>query len=438
MIDGKLAAPSAPTNYRPYIFFGYMTALIVFVGFGGWASHAPLDSAAVAQGMVVLESNRRTVQHLEGGIIDEIFIKETDYVKEGDLLMRLRPIQAEATQETQLNALDSALVLEARLLAERDGKDVIVFPAQLKSRADRPLTRKFMNDQLRQFADRRASLNNQISIIQNRISQLDSQGQGLRSTLEAATKSLASLQAEWARIEPVVDKGFISVNRSSEHQRRMAEADGRVGQIQADLSKNSEAIDENRLQIIQMERKFQEDVAQALREVRLQVSEITAKLQIAQDIFSRIEIRAPTSGMVQNLRFHTLGGVLRPGEPICEVIPSNDTLNIQARVSPTDATYVRKGQEAEVRFPGYRDRHAPTILGKVRERSQDTVRDEASKEPYFLAVIEVKESTLPAGLRGTLTAGMPADVMIITGERTALDYLLRPLVDAIRPAGREQ
>jgi HlyD family type I secretion membrane fusion protein len=433
-----IQAPRASSDHGRYVILGGLTAFSVFFGLGTWAAIARLDSAVMAPGIITVETNRKTVQHLEGGIVDEIMVRDTQIVAAGDLLLRLRPVQADASQETQTNALDAALTLEARLIAEQNGAPKVVYPAETLERANRPVTKRTIEGQDRQFAERRASIENQVNILRNRIVQARKQLQGLNASLVGSKASMVSLQAEYKRIKPLADRGQFPVNRAADLQRRVDEGIARVGQIEADVAKTQESIGETELQIIQTEQKFKEDVAQALRDVRVQIGDVTEKIRVTHDVLSRVEVRAPAAGMVQNMRVHTVGGVVRGGEPILDLIPSTDTLNIQARVAPLDGNYIWKGQAAEVKFPGFKDRSIPLIMGKVRERSADTLPGEANKEPYYLAIVEVLESELPKALRGRLGAGMPVELMIATGERTALEYFVGPLLDALRPAGREK
>jgi HlyD family type I secretion membrane fusion protein len=431
-------APRISSNHLPPAIFGLATIGAVFLGLGTWAAFARLDSAVIAPGIITVETNRKTVQHLEGGIVDEIFVRDTQIVAAGDVLLRLRPVQAEASQETQANALDAALALEARLTSEQEARSSIAFPAELAARASRPMTRRVMDDQLRQFDERRQSLANQIGILRNRIEQMQSQVAGHGANLASTEQSLASLRAEYQRIQPLAAAGRFPVNRAAEMDRRIAETNGRLGQLVADIARTRQTIAETELQIVQTETKFKEEIAQSIREVRMQVAEVREKLRVTKDILARIDVRAPADGMIQNLKVHTIGGVVRAGEPILEIAPASDLFNIQVKVAPLDINHVTKGQDAEVRFPGFKDRTIPLIVGKVRERYLDSTRDEQTREPYFLAIVEVREAALPAQLRGKLTAGMPAEVMIATGERTALDYFVGPLLNQIRSAGREK
>jgi HlyD family type I secretion membrane fusion protein len=454
------SVPRASSNPYPYIVLGCVTTFFVFGGLGTWATLARLDSAIVAQGAVSAESNRKTIQHFEGGIVEEILVSESQFVNVGDVLVRLRPVQAEASQETQRNALDAALALEARLTAEQNGASVITFPESLTQLATEPTallsisgrdsatlpvaltqrlsSRQLIDDQIYQFEERRASIITQTDIWHSRIVQAQRQIAGLEAMHAATQSQLSSLSAEYAKLNKLAEVKYFPLNRLMELQRRVVEQQGRLGQIEADIARNSEIIGESKLQIIQIQQKFKEDVAQNLREVRLQVSEYREKLRVAADVYSRVEVRAPRSGMVQALRVHTTGAVLRPGDIIMELVPLDDILVVHARVSPLDINYVRAGLEAEVRFPGVKDRATPIVLGKVRSVSADITRDDQSKEPYYLSIIEVKQSDLPFAMQGKLTAGMPTEVLIAIGERTVAQYLISPLYDAVRKSMREK
>jgi HlyD family type I secretion membrane fusion protein len=447
------SVPRASSNPYPYIVLGCVTTFFVFGGLGTWATLARLDSAILAPGEVSAESNRKTIQHLEGGIIEEILVSESQFVNAGDLLVRLRPVQAEASQETQRNALDAALALEARLTAEQNGASVITFPESLTQRASDPGAlhsisrgpstqrlnlRQLIDDQIHQFEERRVSIITQTDIWGSRIAQAQRQIAGLEAMRVATQSQLRSLSAEYAKVAKLAEESYFPLNRLMELQRRVAEQQGRLGQIESDIARNIELISESKLQIIQIQQKFKEDVAQNLREARLQVSEYREKLRVAADIYSRVEVRAPRSGMVQGLRVHTTGAVLRPGEIIMELVPLDDTLVVHARVSPFDINYVRAGLEAEVRFPGVKDRATPIVLGKVRSVSADITKDDQSKEPYYLSIIEVKQSDLPFAMKGKLTAGMPTEVLIAIGERTVAQYLISPFYDAVRKSMREK
>lgn len=431
-------APPPPTNDRAFLIAGYATVGILFGGLGTWAAVANVSSAAVAPGLVSVETNRKAVQHYEGGIVDDILVRENQRVSQGDVLVRLRPTQATANAEIFVRQLDATLALEARLAAERDQLPSIIFPKRLLDRRGAEGVQRIMDDQVTQFKERRGSVDSQIQILQARIDQTSKEIQGLEAQELAVRRQLDSLQEEVDRVRPVAEKGFFPFNRLMAMERDISNMTGRQGQLKADISKAHEVISETRLQIIQIRQKFSEDVLQRLQETRVQISDLEEKSRVAQDVLQRIDVRASQAGVVQNIKVHTQGGVIRAGDTIMEIVPIGDTLNIQARVSPLDINYVVPGLEAEVKFPSFRSRNLPLMFGSVKTVGADALFDEASKQSYYLAIIEVRQDTIPEFYRERMTAGMPADVMINLGDRTVLDYLTSPLVDGIAKSFREK
>jgi HlyD family type I secretion membrane fusion protein len=431
-------APPPPTNDRAFLIAGYATVGILFGGLGTWAAVANVSSAAVAPGLVSVETNRKAVQHYEGGIVDDILVRENQRVSQGDVLVRLRPTQATANAEIFVRQLDATLALEARLAAERDQLPSIIFPQRLLDRRGAEGVQRIMDDQVTQFKERRGSVDSQIQILQARIDQTSKEIQGLEAQEVAVRRQLDSLQEEVDRVRPVAEKGFFPFNRLMAMERDISNMTGRQGQLKADISKAHEVISETRLQIIQIRQKFSEDVLQRLQETRAQIGDLEEKSRVAQDVLQRIDVRASQAGVVQNIKVHTQGGVIRAGDTIMEIVPIGDTLNIQARVSPLDINYVVPGLEAEVKFPSFRSRNLPLMFGSVKTVGADALFDEASKQSYYLAIIEVRQDTIPEFYRERMTAGMPADVMINLGDRTVLDYLTSPLVDGLAKSFREK
>ena len=431
-------APPPPTNDRAFLIAGYATVAILFGGLGTWAAVANVSSAAIAPGLVSVETNRKAVQHYEGGIVDDILVRENQRVSQGDVLVRLRPTQATANAEIFVKQLDAMQALEARLAAERDQLPSIVFPLRLLDRRGAEGVQRIMDDQVTQFKERRGSVDSQIQILQARIDQTSKEIQGLEAQELAVRRQLDSLQEEVDRVRPVAEKGFFPFNRLMAMERDISNMTGRQGQLKADISKAHEVISETRLQIIQIRQKFSEDVLQRLQETRAQISDLEEKSRVAQDVLQRIDVRASQAGVVQNIKVHTQGGVIRAGETIMEIVPVGDTLNIQARVSPLDINYVVPGLEAEVKFPSFRSRNLPLMFGSVKTVGADALFDEASKQSYYLAIVEVRQDTIPEFYRERMTPGMPADVMINLGDRTVLDYLTSPLVDGIAKSFREK
>jgi HlyD family secretion protein len=425
-------------DYRRYACLGYGAIAVVFGGFGVWAAMAPLDSAAIAQARVAVETDRKPVQHLEGGIVQEILVKEAQHVEEGQVLFRLQPTQALANADLQRKQLDTALAIEARLVAEQDGASRITFPEAVVQRQALPETANAIADQKRQFAERARSLRNQIAILNARIEQSTREIEGRDSKKAALASQLASYATELERVSSLAAKGLYPQNRLLSLERERTRVAGELGTTDSEIARLREAIEEARHQIRQTQQHQLEEVAQQLAEVRGRISDVREKLTIAQDVLTRMEVRAPRRGIVQALKVHAVGAVVRPGDMLAEVVPEGDVLILAARVSPLDIQSVSGGLRAEVRFPAFSSLHPPTIFGQIESISAASVVDETTKEPYYLARVIIDLGTIAPQLSKRLVPGMPADVLISTGERTMLQYLLGPLRDALAKTMRER
>lgn len=420
-----------------YALLGYLLIFLVFGVVGAWTAVARLDSAVISSGTVAVQSNRKTIQHFEGGIVRELLVRENQVVNAGDLLVRLDPIQAVGQAEVLHAQLDAALALEGRLQAESIKAEEIEFAPELLERINKGAARKMIEDQKQQFSERRASIDGQVDILSSRIEQLDRTIVGLKAVQRSTERKMESFTKELAKVNDLAQRGYYAVNRIMAMERELFSLEGQLGQTIADIARNENAIGEAKLQIILTRQKFREEVVDGLREVRGQIAEIKERLRMAQDIVNRLEIRAPLTGVVQNVQVHTIGGVVRPGEPMLELVPINETLHVEARINPVDINHVGIGKQAEVRFPGFKSRTMPVILGHVRSVSADRKIDDKTQEPYYMAIVEVQETDIPSEYRGKLSAGMPTDVIIAVGERTVADYLISPITTVASKSMRE-
>ena len=415
---------------------GYAVITLAFGVLGGWSALASLDSAITAQGVVSAETNRKTVQHLEGGIVREIHVREGQHVEAGQLLFRLDLTQSKAGYELQRHQLDSAIAQEARLTAERDGSEEIAFPAELLDRKNDPNVERAISDQVAQFRERDGSLKGQVQILEAKVEQYNSEIEGLRQERNGTTGQLKFVDEELVDVHYLFDRQLTQKSRLMSLEREKSRLEGVIGRSNADEAKALNGISEARLQIRQLRQKFQEDVATAMQETRQKINDLREKTRVAQDVLSRDDIVSPSSGVVQNLRVFTTGGVVKPGEPLLDVVPEHDALIVQAHVQTQDTENLRPGMEAEIRFSSFHTRILPIIMGRVESISRDRLTDEQTKQPYFLA--QVVAVDIPGAIKERLSAGMPADVIFPTGERTVLDYLVRPLKDRMRSVMREK
>jgi len=423
-------------DYRKFAITGYGVIFITFGVVGGWAATAPLDSAVVASGVVAAESNRKTIQHLEGGIVSAVKIREGELVHAGQVLFQLDRTQPAATRDITSNQLTSALAAEARLVAERDSADKVDYLSELADMSNELIQRN-VTDQNRQFADRRASIRGQINLLRSRMEQLGSEIVGLERERGAKEQQVKILNDEIVGLRQLFEKGLTPKARLLALERERSALEGQIGRSIADKAKSETAIGETELQIKQIQQKFYEEVSREIVETRSKIVDLRERFRVAQDVLHRLDVLAPSTGTLQGLRVFSAGAVIRAGEPLADIVPSEDDLIIQAHFTPFDADNVRPGAKAEVRFPSFHYRTLPMIPGEIRSVSRDRLLDEVSKQPYFLALIRVDPKDLPPELQGRLKPGLPAEVVVPTGERTVAQYLIEPLSNILRKTMRE-
>ena len=425
-------------SFRGVAIAGFTIIISTFGVIGGWAATAPLDSAVVAGGLVVSASNRKTVQHFEGGMISEIRIQEGTNVKQGQTLFVLDSTQARAGVEIILNQMHQNLAREARLLAELTGAQTIAVPEELANKKLDPSVTQVLADQQRQFDERRGSLEGQIAILRSRREQLRTEIDGVDRDYKSMLQQTAFLEDELIGLRTLFEKGLQPKSRLLALEREKARLDGSIGRSVAERAKAEAGIGEAELQINQLKQRQQEDVGKELVDVREKINDLRQRLPVARDVFRRLEVQAPTDGTIQNLRVFTAGAVIRAGEPLVDIVPANDDLLVQAHVSPLDVNHVTEGSHSEVRFPSFKSRTLPTIFGKVTSVSRDRLMDESNKQPYFLALIQVDTQHIPEEFRSKLTPGLNAEIIMPTGERTMLAYLVDPLRETLRKTFREK
>ena len=428
----------ASDDPRGFALVGYGIIIFCFVVLGGWAAVTPLGSAVIASGVVNTEGNKKTVQHLEGGIIKEILIREGQHVDTGEVILKLDDTSPKANLEIFRNQLYASVARNARLEAELSNSPDIEFPYELTKASADPVAAKAIEDQESQFKERRSSIDGQISILRSRADQLRQEIEGLDVQRAANTEQSKFITDELVDVRGLYEKSLVSKTRWLTLERERARLGGEIGRSMSERAKAEKSIGETELQIQQTKQKFQEDVSRDLVETREKLRELRSKYVVAQDAFRRLDIFAPVTGRIQNLKIFTIGAVVRQGEPLLEIAPDQDRLVVQAHVSTLDIEGVHSGNPAEVRFPAFHDRTLPMIAGKVISLSQDRLMDEATKQPYYLALIDVPEENIPARYRGKVAPGMNVEVIMPLKERTALDYFLEPLRNRMRTAFRER
>jgi len=416
---------------------GVALAVAGFGGFGAWAALAPLSSAAVAPGVIVADSHRKTVQHLEGGIVAEILVRDGDRVTAGQPLMRLDDLETRSTVALLEGQLWSLLAQEARLSAERDGLPAIVLPARLAAKLGDPAVAEIAAGQERIFASRRASLDGRAEVTRQRIAQLEAQIAGLEAQRTAGQRQLSLIREESAAVAEMVAKGLERKPRLLALMRQTADLEGLQGDLANRIAQAREGIAQAELEILGLRADRQSEVAAELREVQTRRAEAEEKLAAAQVRQGRRDVTAPEAGTVLNLRAFAPGAVVAPGAALLDLVPQDDRLVVEARVSPTDIDVVHAGLPAKVVLSAFKSRTTPQLDGTVLRVSADALTDERTGQTYYSARVAVDAAQLGALKEVRLQPGMPAETLIVTGERTLLTYLMQPVEDSFRKAFRE-
>ena len=439
MLNLPAAASTAPDRprYGRAILFGGVVVVLFFGVFMIWASLAPLDSAAVAGGTVIVDSKRKTVQHLEGGIVGEILVRDGDRVEAGQVLLRLDDTQPRASLDLLKGRQTAALALSARLVAERDDRAEIEFSDQLMDDLDKFETLEAIAGQTNLFNARREGLTGQVDILDQRIAQTRNEIVGLEGEVAAGARQLDLIGQEIADVQTLVDQGLARRPRLLELERQAADIEGRRSSNIAGIARARNQIGEAKLRIRELRKQRINEVLEQLREVQTELYDIAERMSAAEDVLARMTIRAPLAGRIVGLAVHTVGGVIASGAPLMDIVPKDDRLIVEARVSPMDIDIVKPELPAQVRFTSFSQRSFAPLDGIVTRVSADVITDPSTGELYYLAQIEVSEDIGDALGGAALYPGMPAEVMIVTGERTALDYFFKPLESSINRAFRE-
>lgn len=426
-----------PTSCRRTLVVGWAVIGILFGGFGTWAGLAPLSSAAIAPGTVVVDSNRKSVQHLEGGVIREILVRDGDLVEAGQVLLRLDGANVRAALDSLRPMLATNQAYKARLLAEREGLDQIVFADDLVADAEADAaTAQILAGQRRMFETRHNALVGERSLNTNRLAQSRQKLDGLVRQLEVKKREMALMRDELADYAILLSKGYATKSRFASAERTVQRLESEYADLQSKVEESKVLVERYELEDDQLNKNFIEQVENELYKVELEAYQLLERSRAIQDQHARLDVRAPVSGVVVNMVAHTVGGVISPGSPILDIVPKNDELMIEAQVRPSDVDGVKTGLVADLRFPGFNSTEIPRLTGTVTRVSADRLTA-TSGTPYFLVRVQVSDSEL-ARLDGlSLIPGMPAEVLIKKSERTLFQYLLSPIIHAAWTAFRE-
>jgi HlyD family type I secretion membrane fusion protein len=417
---------------------GWTIIVLFFGGLGGWAATAPLNGAVVAAGVVKVEGNRKSVQHVDGGSIKELRVKEGDHVAVGDVLIVLDDTQAKAEFEILSEQAVVLRATEARLLAELGNDPAPVMPPELVVRGDDSYARNIWAGQVKQFDSRRTALEGQRKMVAEKIHQLESQIEGAEAQGKAYSEQIVSVRAEADSIMPLVEKMLLPRPRLLQLQRTESSLTGQIADTVANIAKYRQAIAEQDLQIAQFGNDRMAEITKDLRDVHARLVEVLPKRNSAEAVLGRLEIRSPYAGRVVGLSVFSIGGVIQRGEKILDIVPDDDTLTVEVQISAEEINDVHPGMRAALHLTAYRQRLVPTVHGEVVTVSADRLTDAKTNNSYFVATVrpDMAEVAQLPGIR--IYPGMPATVTVPTESRTAFDYAIGPLLMSFNQAFRQK
>jgi HlyD family type I secretion membrane fusion protein len=416
--------------------FALALGILFAGGFIGWSALTPLQSAAIAPGTVVVDTNRKAVQHLEGGVVARLLVQEGDKVAAGQLVVLLEQTQARSIADRLRGQLLASLALQARLKAERDLQASIIFPPELAADTDDAATADMIRAERRIFDARREQLEGQIRILRQRTGQVEEELRGVADEIRAEDLQLRLIREEMADVQALVAKGLERKPRLLALQRQAASIEGQRAQNVAHIARGQQSIGENEMRVLDLKAQFLSDAVQKLRDEETRIFDLREKARAAEDVLQRTEIRASVAGRVQGLKVFTIGGVVPPRETIMEIVPGEEKLIVEARMPINDIDVVQAGLTVQLRFTAFNQRYTPVLAGSVVNVSADRMNDPQTNTPFYLLRIAVDQDTpLPDGM--SLYPGMPVEATIRTGSQTLLAYLTKPLLNSMHRALRE-
>ncbi|MDX6804957.1 HlyD family type I secretion periplasmic adaptor subunit [Terrihabitans rhizophilus] len=420
---------------RRHVVAGVVITAVLFGGFGSWAALASLSGAVIASGTVVVEGNAKRVQHPEGGVVGAILVRDGQAVAAGELVLRLDETITRANLtvvETQLAELEAR---RARLIAERDGQEAMAETAS-QNEADALLAAASAGE-ASLFRSRREGRLGQIAQLRERTAQLDEEARGLSAQISAKDGELRLIGLELMDVSGLQKQGLVPLTRLRTLQREQTRLNGERGQLQADLARSKGRITETNLQILQIDQDFRTEVIEHLREAEAKWGELVQKKIASSEQLQRVELRAPIAGIVHQLSAHTVGGVIGPSETVMMIVPNAEKLTVDGKVKPADIDQLHTGQTAKVRLAAFNQRTTPEVMGQVTRISADLIQEKETGLSYYTIRVALAPEEMQKLGDLVLLPGMPAEIYVQTGDRTAMNYIVKPLRDQLENALRE-
>lgn len=438
---GQEARLRSPWSATGFIAFGALIVLGLAGGVGAWSAVAKIAGAVIAPGELRVEGERKTVQHLEGGVISEILVKDGDTVSAGDILMRLDDTTLSAQIEVIEGQLDELNARKFRLEAEMSDAYFVTPDATFEQRmAERPSARKLFEGQLTLFYARRETMRARIEQLEGRIAQTREEIAGAEAQIAALDRQLVLIEEELEAQRTLLARGLTEKSKVIQLDRESARLAGERGQLLSEVARLKGRIGEIEINILETASTRREEAITTLRDLTARIAELTENRTAKQQSLNRVEIRAPLDGVVLDLAINTIGGVVSPAAELLDIVPTDQNLLVEARISPLDRDRIWPNQPARVRFVNFNQRSTPELDGEVWRIGADKLIDERTGQGYFPVKIRVSDAEfdrLRKSIDAELVPGLPAEVHIQTGERTAASYLLKPLTDQLQRAFRE-
>lgn len=432
--------PEAPTSdsARGLIIAGVALIALFFVGFGGWAAVATIESAVMAEGEMMVEGNRQPVQHRDGGIVREILVREGQLVEKGRALLRLDTTEAQASHDVLVAQMDGLLVREARLAAESADAPEVIWPEALASRLTLPAIATLAEEERRLFQVRRAAFLGEQELNRQKVAQLRQEVAGTQAQETSRRQQLDLIRQELDGQKELFDKGYARKTRMYELQRAVAGLEGAVSEAQAGIAQTEERIRTTEAERRQLGSRRIEEVAGELKETRQKIAELQPRLDALRQQLARAVLTAPETGHVLGMAITAAGNVIAPGATVLDIIPAADSLTLEVHVRPDDIEDVREGMRAEVHLLAFKDITIPQVWGTVARVSADRLADPRTGAPFYAVRVIVDDTPEFRNLNVRLQPGMPASVLIPGGARSVLNYLIWPLKRQLAGAFREK
>jgi HlyD family secretion protein len=428
----------ARRSIQLHLIAGLTIVVVLAAGLGGWASTAQISGALIAPGSIVVESNVKKVQHPTGGVVGEVRARDGDVVKAGDIVVRLDDTVTKASLAIVVKTLDGLWARTARLQAEQQALDTIVFPPQLLERADDPEVRNIIASETKLFEVRTNGRIGQKAQLRERITQLNNEITGLSAQEQAKDQEIALVEKELFGVRDLYEKHLVQLSRLTTLERDAARLNGERAQYIASRAQAKGKITETELQIIQVDKDVVSEVSKDLREANDKIGEFVERKVTAEDQLRRVDIRAPQNGMVLQSTVHTVGGVITAGDAIMMIVPQADDLQVEAKVNPQDIDKLQIGQKTLLRLSALNQRTTPELNGVVSRVSPDVTTEQRTGQSYYTIRVSMPAEEIARLGDVKLIPGMPVEAFVQTGDRTMLSYLIKPLSDQLMRAFREK